>query len=92
MQKLLEVAHAVLQDHLAQVKKDIQATRNLKNREECQEKGRRENALRAFEEDRRRVKERCEKEKTRFQHVPQRAGSGIRSGSESLSNSSDDEF
>jgi hypothetical protein len=92
------VAHAVLRDHIARLKEDIQAIRNLKNREECMEKGRRENALRAFEEDRRRVKERREKEKETIQSPPQEAwgagvvGSRSTRGNESPLSYPDDEF
>ena len=63
----------MLQDSLAYVKGSIQTTRNLTNRETCLEKGRRENALRKIEEDRRRVKERCEKEKEARRSAPQDA-------------------
>lgn len=82
----------MLQEHIAQVKEAIQATRNLKGREECLEKGRWENALRASEADRQRVKERCEKEKGARQAWGGGAV-GTRTGSESpLSSSDDDEF
>jgi len=82
------VAHEVLQDHLAQIKKCIQSTRNLKNREACLEKGRRENALRKIEADRRRVKERCEKEKEERRSAPQSVA-GTETGTASPSNTSD---
>ena len=76
VQKLLGVAHVVLQDSLAHIKKSIQTARNLKNREECLEKGRRENALNKIEADRRRVKERCKKEKEARQTTPVGAWGG----------------
>jgi len=97
VKRLLGVAHATLQEHIAQVKEAIQAARNLKNREECLEKGRWENALRASEADRRRVKERCEREKGARQSAPEKAWGGgaigTRTGSESpLSFSDGEEF
>lgn len=86
----------MLQEHIAQAKEANQAARNLKTREECLEKGRWENALKAIEEDRRRVKDRCEKEKKTRQIAPQKAWGGgavgTRTGSESPWNSSNDEF
>ena len=94
MQKLLGVAHAVLQDYLADIEKSIQTARNLKNREECLEKGRRENALRKIEADRRRVKERCQKEKEARQNAPpQNARGGGVVGTRTIpwSSSSDDD-
>ena len=90
------MAHEVLKEHIAQVKEAIQAARNLKNREERVEKGRWENALRAIEEDRRRVRDRCEKEKEARQSAPEKAWGGgtvgTRTGNESPWNSSSDEF
>jgi hypothetical protein len=97
VQKLLGLAHAVLQDCLAHIGQSIQTTRNLQNREACLEKGRREDALRKIEADRRRVKERCEKEKEARQNAPQNArGGGVvgtRTGnaSEWTSSSSDED-
>lgn len=95
MQRLLGVARAVLQDSLAHIKKSIQIARNLKNREECLEKGRRENALRKIEADRRRVKERCKKEKQARQNAPEDAWGGgavgTRSGDEVPWSSDDDD-
>ena len=94
VQKLLGVAHAALQDSLAHVKKSLQIARNLENREECLEKGRRENALRKIEADRRRVKERCKKEKEARQNAPERTWGGgavgTRTGNEVPWSSSDD--
>lgn len=88
----------MLQDSLAQSKESLETTRNLTNREACLEKGRRENALRKIEEDRRRVKERCEKEKEARRNAPQDEGAvGRRTGnagpnSSSSSSSSDGDF
>ena len=76
MQKILGLAHTVLQDNLAHIQKSIRTTRNLESREECLEKGRREDALRKIEADRRRVKERCEKEKEERQNAPQNERGG----------------
>ena len=89
------MARTVLQDHLVQVKEAIQATRNLKNREQCLEKGRREEVLKKIEADRRRVKARCEKEKEVRQSAPQNAWDGVvgtQSRNEGARNVSDDKF
>jgi hypothetical protein len=99
------MAHAVLQNHIAKLKESIRATRNLKNREACLEKGRREKALKDIEADRRRVKVRCEKEKEARQSTPENAwGGGVSgdrtgdasqrssSGSSGSTDSTDDEF
>ena len=89
------MARTVLQEHLAQVKEATQAARNLKNREQCLEKGRREEVLKKIEADRRRVKKRCEKEKESRQSAPQNACDGVvgtRSRNEGPRNVSDDEF